>query len=176
MERSKKEKVIEELHKKLGRASAAILTDYKGLTVAEITNLRDSLAAEKVEYQVVKNTLMRLAGKDTDVAVLEPLLKGTCAVAIAFGDPAIPAKIIKKFSKTNEKLKVKAGSLGNRLLNPDQISALAELPPKEELIGKMLGTLIAVPTGLVTVLSGVPRAFVGVLAAIQRQKEEQAAA
>ena len=176
MERSKKEQVIAELHEKLGHASAAILTDYKGLTVAEITSLRDSLAVEKVEFQVVKNTLMRLACKQTDVSVLEPMLKGTCAVAIAFGDPAIPAKIIKKFSKTNEKLKVKAGSLGNRLIHPDQILALADLPPKEELIAKMLGTLNAVPTGLVTVLSGVPRAFVGVLAAIQRQKEEQAAA
>ena len=173
MERSKKEQVIAELHEKLGRASAAILTDYKGLTVAEITSLRDSLAAEKVEYQVVKNTLMRLACKQTDVSVLDPLLKGTCAVAIAFGDPAVPAKIIKKFSKSNEKLKVKAGSLGNRLIDPDQILALADLPPKEELLGKMLGTLNAVPTGLVTVLSGVPRAFVGVLAAIQRQKKNR---
>jgi large subunit ribosomal protein L10 len=176
LERSKKEQVVAELHEKLGRASAAILTDYKGLTVAEITSLRDSLAAEKVEYQVVKNTLMRLAGQGTDVSVLEPMLKGTCAVAISFGDPALPAKIIKKFSKTNEKLKVRAGSLGNRLLNPDQISELAELPPKEELLAKMLGTLNAVPTSLVRVLSGVPRAFVGVLAAIQRQREEQAAA
>ncbi|MEM5787555.1 MAG: 50S ribosomal protein L10 [Syntrophobacteraceae bacterium] len=176
MERSKKEQVVAELREKLSRASAAILTDYKGLTVAEITNLRDSLATEKVEYQVVKNTLVRLAGRDTQVSVLEPLLKGTCAIAIAYGDPAVPAKIIKKFGKTNEKLKVKAGSLGGRLLNPDQISALAELPPREELLAKVLGTLNAVPTGLVTVLSGVPRAFVGVLDAIRRQREEQAAA
>jgi len=175
LERSKKGQVVAELHDKLGRASAAILTDYKGLTVAEVTTLRDSLAAEKVEFQVIKNTLMRLAGQGTDAAVLEPLLKGTCAVAIAYGDPAIPAKIIKKFMKTNEKLMVKAGSLGNRLLNPDQISALAELPPREELLAKLLGTLNAVPTSFVTVLSGVPRAFVGVLAAIQRQREEQAA-
>ena len=176
MERSKKEEVIAELHEKLGRASAAILTDYKGLKVSEISALRDSLAAEKVDYQVVKNTLMRLACRETDAAVIEPLLKGTCALAIAYGDPAVPAKIIKKFTKTNEKLQVKAGSLGNRLLNPDQISALAELPPKEELLAKLLGTLNAVPTSLVTVLSGVPRAFVGALAAIQRQKEEQASA
>lgn len=176
MDRSKKEQVVAELRRKLERATAAILTDFKGLTVAEISNLRDSLAAEKSEYQVVKNTLMRLAGRGTNLEVLDPVLKGTCAIAIAYGDPAIPAKIIKKFGKTNEKLKVKAGSLGNRLLNPDQISALAELPPKEELLGKMLGTLNAVPTGLVTVLSGVPRAFVGVLDAIRRQREEQAAA
>jgi len=176
LERSKKEQVIAELHNKLGRASAAILTDYKGLTVAEITSLRDSLATEKVDYQVIKNTLMRLACKETGVSALEPMLTGTCAVAISYGDPAVPAKIIKKFSKSNEKLKLKAGVLGNRLINADQVLALADLPPKEELLGKMLGTLNAVPTGLVTVLSGVPRAFVGVLAAIQRQKEQQAAA
>jgi large subunit ribosomal protein L10 len=176
LDRSKKQEVIEELRKKLGRASAAILTDYKGLTVAEITSLRDSLAAEKVDYQVVKNTLMRLACQQTDVSVLDPLLVGTCAVAIAYGDPAVPAKIIKKFSKGNEKLKLKAGVLGRRLIDGDQVLALADLPPREELLGKMLGTLNALPTALVTVLSGVPRALVGVLAAIQRQKEEQAAA
>ncbi|MDR3570259.1 MAG: 50S ribosomal protein L10 [Syntrophobacteraceae bacterium] len=176
MDRSKKEQVIEELREKLGRASAAILTDYKGLTVAEITGLRDSLAAEKVDYQVVKNTLMRLACRQTASAVLEPVVSGACAVAISYGDPSVTAKIIKKFSKSNEKLKLKAASLGNRLIDADQVLALAELPPREELLAKMLGTLNAVPTGLVRVLSGVPRAFVGVLAAIQRQKEEQAAA
>ncbi|MDR3556386.1 MAG: 50S ribosomal protein L10 [Syntrophobacteraceae bacterium] len=176
MERSKKEQVIEELREKLGRASAAILTDYKGLTVAEITGLRDSLAAEKIDYQVVKNTLMRLACRETAISVLEPELKGTCAVAIAYGDPSVAAKIIKKFNKSNEKLKLKGAALGSRLINSDQVLALAELPPREELLAKLLGTLNAVPTGLVTVLSGVPRAFVGVLAAIQRQREEQAAA
>jgi large subunit ribosomal protein L10 len=176
LDRSRKQQVIEELREKLGRASAAILTDYKGLTVAEITGLRDSLAAEKVDYQVVKNTLMRLACRQTPASVLESSLTGTCAVAIAYDDPSVPAKIIKKFSKSNEKLKLKAAALGNRLIDADQVLALADLPPKEELLAKMLGTLNAVPTGLVTVLSGVPRAFVGVLAAIQRQKEEQAAA
>ena len=80
MERSKKEQIVAELHQKLGKASAAILTDYKGLTVAEITSLRDSLAVERIDYQVVKNTLMRLACKQTDASVLEPLLTGTCAV------------------------------------------------------------------------------------------------
>lgn len=176
MERSKKEQVIEELREKLGRASAAILTDYKGLTVAELTGLRDSLAAEKIDYQVVKNTLARLACRQTGASVLEPLLTGTCAVAIGYDDPSVPAKIIKKFSKSNEKLKLKGAALGDRLIDAEQVMALADLPPKEELLAKMLGTLNAVPTGLVTVLSGVPRAFVGVLAAIQRQREEQAAA
>lgn len=172
MDRAQKQEVVAELHEKLQRASAAILTDFKGLTVAEVTQLRDALAAEKVDYQVVKNTLMWHASQETGAAVLESHLKGTCAVAISYGDPAIPAKIIKKFAKTNEKFQVKAGALGARLLNPVEIEALAELPPKEELLAKMLGTLKAVPTGLVTVLSGVPRAFVGVLAALQRKREE----
>jgi large subunit ribosomal protein L10 len=171
LERSQKEQVVAELHGKLERATAAILTDFKGMTVAEMTGLRDALSAEKLEYQVVKNTLMRLASDGTPASSLEHLLKGTCAVVIGYGDPAVPAKVIKKFAKTNEKLKVKAGVLGPRMLNPDQVAALAELPPRDELLAKLLGTLNAVPTSLVTVLSGVPRAFVGVLAAIQRQRE-----
>lgn len=174
MERAKKEQVVTELHEKLQRASAAILTDFKGLTVAEMTTLRDALAAEQIEYQVVKNTLMRLASRETGAAVLEPHLKGTCAVAIGYGDPAVPAKILKKFSKDKEKFQIKACALGNRLLDPAQVSDLAELPPREQLLAKLLGTLNAVPTGLVTVLSRVPRAFVGLLAAVQRKKEEQA--
>jgi large subunit ribosomal protein L10 len=172
LERAKKEQVVADLHQKLQRATATILTDFRGLTVAEMTDLRNALAAEQVDYCVIKNTLMRLASQDTGAAVLQPLLVGTCAVAISYGDPSVPAKIIKKYSKTNEKLKVKAGALGKHLLNVDSVGTLADLPPREELLSKLLGTLKAVPTGLVTVLSGVPRSFVGVLAAIQQQKEQ----
>jgi large subunit ribosomal protein L10 len=172
LDRTQKEQVVADLREKLQRASATVLTDFKGMTVEEMTRLRDALAAERVEYQVVKNTLMRLASRGTDTAVLEPKLKGTCAVAIGFSDPTAPARIIKKFNKTNEKLKIKAGVLGPRLLDSDQVIALADMPSREELLAKLLGTMNAVPTGLVTVLSGVARAFVGVLAAIQRKREE----
>ena len=171
MDRQKKEQVVAELHDKLKRASATILTDFKGMTVAEMDQLRDALAAEKIEYQVVKNTLLRLASQDTDAAALKPLLKDTNAVAIGYLDPSVPAKILKKFNKSNEKLKIKGGSLGSRLLDFNQVSALAELPSREELLAKLLGTLNAVPTSLVTVLSGVPRAFVSVLAVIKDKKE-----
>jgi len=174
LDRTQKEQVVADLREKLQRASATVLTDFKGMTVEEMTRLRDALAAEQVEYQVVKNTLMRLASRGTDTAVLEPKVKGTCAVAIGFSDPTAPARIIKKFNKTNEKLKIKAGVLGPRLLDSDQVIALADMPSREELLAKLLGTLNAVPTGLVTVLSGVARAFVGVLAAIQRKREEEA--
>jgi large subunit ribosomal protein L10 len=172
LERTTKERLVADLHEKLQRASAAVLTDFQGLTVAEMTELRDALAAQRVEYQVVKNTLMRLASKDTGASILEPYLKGTCAVAIGYDEPTAPAKVLKGFMKTNAKLKIKAGALAMRLLTPEQVEALADLPSREVLLGKLLGTLNAVPTGLVTVLSGVPRAFVGVLAAIQREKEQ----
>jgi len=172
LERAKKEQVVADLHQKLQRATGTILTDFKGLTVAQITDLRTALAAEQVDFCVIKNTLMRLAIQDTSAAALQPLVQGTCAVAISYGDPAAPAKIIKKYVKTNEKLKIKGGALGKHLLTTEAVATLADLPPRDELLGKLLGTLNAVPTGLVTVLSGVPRALVGVLAAIQQQKEQ----
>ena len=111
MDRTTKEQVVAELHDKLQRASAAVLTDFQGLTVAEMTELRDALAAARVEYQVVKNTLMRLASRDTGSAVLDPYLKGTCAVAIGYDEPTVPAKILKNYIKTNAKLKITAGAL-----------------------------------------------------------------
>jgi len=171
LDREKKEQVVAELHDKLKRASATILTDFKGMTVAEMDQLRDALAAENIEYQVVKNTLLRLASQDTDAAALKPLLKDTNAVAIGYLDPSVPARILKKFNKSNEKLKIKGGSLGSRLLDFNQVFVLAEPPSREELLAKLLGTLNAVPTSLVTVLSGVPRAFVSVLSAIKDKKE-----
>ncbi|ROR01743.1 50S ribosomal protein L10 [Desulfosoma caldarium] len=171
MDRVKKEQLVAELHEKLQRATAAILTDFRGLSVAEITELRDNLAQQGVEFKVVKNTLMRIAAKGTGAEVLEPLLQGTNAVAIAYDDPTVSAKILKAFGKTNDKFQVKGGVLGTRELTVQDVLALADLPSREELLAKLLGTLHAVPTALVRVLGGVPRAFVGVLAAIQREKE-----
>jgi large subunit ribosomal protein L10 len=172
LEKAKKEEVVQKLHEKLQRASTAVVTDFKGIDVATITELRNALAAEQIEYQVVKNTLMRLAARETGAAALEPLIKDTCAVAIGYKDPTATARVLKNFSKANEKLKIKGGVLGDRFMSAEDVSALADMPSREVLLGKLLGTLNAVPTSLVTVLSGVPRAFVGVLAAIQRKQEE----
>jgi large subunit ribosomal protein L10 len=172
LERAKKEQLVAELHEKLQRASAAVLTDFKGLTVAEITALRDNLAEQGVEYKVVKNTLMRIAAKGTAAEVVEPLLTGTNAVAISYQDPSALAKVLKKFAKEKDKFQIKGGVLGTKALSAQDVEALADLPSREEMLAKLLGTLNAVPTGLVRVLSGVPRAFVGVLAAIEREKQQ----
>jgi len=102
--------VVSKLHEKLQTRSTAILTDFKGMSVAEMSELREALAAQQVEYQVVKNTLMRLASRDTGAAALEAHLKGTNAVAIGYRDPSIPAKIIKKFCRTNENSRSRQGS------------------------------------------------------------------
>lgn len=170
--RRKKEQIVEELREKLSSAKSTVLTDFKGLTVYEMTQLRDLLAEQHIDYKVVKNTLMKIACKGTDVEVLAPLLEGTCAVAIGYDDPTVPARLLKKFSKENKKMEIKGGALGKRLLTPQEVLALAELPTREQLLAKLLGVLVAVPTGLVTVLSGVPRSCVNVLAALQRKKEQ----
>ena len=172
MRRAEKAQIIAELRDKLQRASSAVLTDYKGLTVAEITRLRNMLAEEQVEFRVIKNTLMRLASQDTNAALFEPLLTGTNALAIGYGDPSVPARILQKFAKENEKLRIKAGILGEKLLNEQEIKALAELPSREQLLAMVLSLLQAAPRGLVTVLSGVPRALLNVLTAIRDRKEE----
>ncbi len=173
LKRSEKAKLLSELQEKLTRATATVLTDFKGLTVAEMMTLRDALAAEKVEYKVVKNTLMRMACRGTGASPLEPMVKGTCAVAIGYDDPTVPARVLKKISKENEKLKIKGGALGGRLLSVEEVMALADLPTREELLARLLGVLAAVPTAFVRVLSGVPRNFMGVLAALKQQREEQ---
>lgn len=173
LKRSEKSKILEELKDKLSRASATVLTDFKGLTVAEMMTLRDALAAEKVEYKVVKNTLMRMACRNTGASALEPLLHGTCAIAIGYDDPTVPARVLKKITKSNEKLKIKGGALGGKFLTPEEVMALADFPTKQELLAQLLGVLAAVPTALVTVLSGVPRNFVGVLSALKQKREEE---
>jgi large subunit ribosomal protein L10 len=114
-----------------------------------------------------------MACRDTGVSVLEPLIQGTCAIAIGYDDPTIPARVLKKITKTTEKLKIKGGALGGKLLTPEEVIALADLPTRQELLAQLLGVLAAVPTALVTVLSGVPRNFVGVLAALKQRREEQ---
>ncbi len=174
LKRSEKEKIVADLRERLLRAQATILTDFKGLTVAEMMKLRDALAEQKVEYKVVKNTLMRIACRDTAASVLEPLIKDTCAIAIGYDDPTVPARILKNLSKENEKIKIKGGALGGKLLTPEEVMALADLPSKQELLARLVGVLAAVPTGLVTVLSGIPRNFLGVLLAIKNKKQGEA--
>lgn len=174
MNRAEKTAEIENLKSQLANSQLTILTDYKGLSVASVTDLRRKLRAKSSVFKVVKNRLARIAVKDTTHAVVADHFKGTTAVATSISDLTGPAKVITDFLKDNEILKFKTAVLNGKVLDFNQIKALASLPSKEELVAKMLGSLNAPATNLVSVLSQIPRQLVTVLSAIRDQKEQAA--
>ncbi|MBI2369655.1 MAG: 50S ribosomal protein L10 [Deltaproteobacteria bacterium] len=170
MERSEKAQVVAALHEKLARAQTAVLTDFRGLNVGELSQLRRELRQGAVDYQVVKNTLLRLAARDTAAAPLLHGLTGPTGVAIGYTDPVAPARVLTRFARTQPKLAIKGGILQGRRVEVEEIRALAELPSRGVLLGRLLGLLQAVPASFVRVLAAVPQQFVGTLEAIKQQK------
>ena len=170
MNKNSKEQLVAELASKLADAKASFLADYRGLDVEQVNNLRGELRKAGVEYQVVKNTLLKLAARNTGAACLEPHLQGPTAIAIAGDDPVAPAKVLAGFAKANDKFELKGAALDGKLLSIEDIKALAELPSREELLAKMLGSMGAPVSNFVGVLAAVPRSLVQVLSAIQDQK------
>jgi large subunit ribosomal protein L10 len=170
LKKSSKEQVVSELAEKLATAKASFLADYRGLTVDQVNQLRSKLREVGVDYRVVKNTLLKLAAKDTGAACLEEHLAGPTAIAIVMDDPVAPAKVLSEYAKQNNKFELKAGALEGKLLSLDDIKALSDLPSREVLLAKMLGSMNAPITNFVGVLAAVPRSLVQVLAAIQDKK------
>ena len=172
MNRSTKERVVAELHEKLKDVNLAILSDYSGVKVKDITSLRNDLRKADSELKVVKNSLLSIALKETEFTLLDDHLKGPRALMMNFGDVVEPTRILVEFAKKNDHLEIEAGVLDGRLLSKEQILALAELPSKDILLGKLLSVLVGAQTQLVTVLSAVPRGFVQVLEAHKINKEK----
>lgn len=166
-----KTQVVEELSAKLATAKAAFLADYRGLTVDEVNDLRSKLRDSGVEYRVVKNTLLRLAAKDTPFTCLDEYLTGPTAIAIAQEDPVAPAKVLSDYAKASKVFELKAAVLDGKLLSLEEITALAELPSREVLLARLLGSINAPVSNFVGVLAAVPRSLVQVLGAIKDQKE-----
>ena len=173
MDRATKEQVAAELHEKLKAARIAIIAGYSGMTVAKLTDLRNELRKADSELRVIKNTLMRIASQGTDYVKLEDHLKGPLALIMNSGDVVEPAKVLNAFARKNAELDIRYGVIQGRLLNREQLSALAELPSREVLLGKLLSVMIGVQTGLVNVLAGVPRKLVQTLAAYRMKKEQE---
>jgi large subunit ribosomal protein L10 len=165
LNRQEKQAVVDELRSKLEGSKAAILTDYRGLKVTEITELRQKLKEEGVEYRVVKNSLTRLALQGTAAAALEDHLSGPNALALCYEDELTPAKLLLDYAKGNDKLEVKAGVLAGRLMLQEDMKKVVTLPSKEELQGQLLGIISMLPSRLLGVMNAVPRDFVGLLAA-----------
>ncbi len=172
MNRTSKQEQVSKMHDSLKRAKAVFLADFRGMNVDKATTLRNELRAAQVEYKVFKNTLLDLASKDTDVACISPYLAGPTAVAISYDDPVSAAKVLSKFAKDPQGVfHLKAGVLSGKLLDVKQIQALADLPSREVLIAKMLGSMQAPATNFVGVLAALPGSLVRVLDAIRAQKE-----
>nr|WP_232710231.1 50S ribosomal protein L10 [Mariprofundus aestuarium] len=165
-----KQRIVEELHAAWSESTAGVVTHYSGLSVSKLGELRRTLHEADVSLQVVKNTLARRAAEGTDFKAAEQLFTGP--VAIAYGkDPVAMAKAISEFAKKNDALKVQGGVLDGKLVDVAGISVLANLPSREVLLAKMLGSMQAPISGFVRTLAEVPASFVRTLAAIRDQKE-----
>lgn len=173
---SAKQAVVAQLKEQLESAKGVVLTSYKGLTVAQDTELRRELREAGVSYHVVKNTMLRIAAKEAGIEGIEEHLEGTTAFAFSTEDAVAPAKVICGFIKKNkledaEVLTVKVGMVEGKVIGVDEVKALAALPSREELIAKLLGSMNAPISNTVNVLQGVIRNAVYVLDAISSQKE-----
>ena len=166
-----KQQITEDLHERFAKSAIIVLTDYKGLDVTSINDLRRKLRESNVEYQVVKNSLLARASEDTEVAAIKDHFKGPSAVAISYDDPVAPAKVLTQFAKDNNKLEIKVGVLNGKVLDVQAIKALASLPAREVLLAQFLATLNAVPSSFVRTLAEIPRSFLNVLTAVKDQKE-----
>jgi len=168
---AKKETTIEELRKRIASAPNLFLTDFAGLTVAEITKLRGELRKDGNTYSVVKNTLFKRAAGEELAKKLEAYLEGPTGIVFAGADPVSPAKALKQFSDQTKPVPVKVAYIDGAIADTKQVAVLAALPSKGELYAKLVGSLASPIRGLVTVLSGNQRGLVRVLDAIREKKE-----
>lgn len=162
----------EQLEASFNKASAAIVTEYKGVEANELAELRAVMNGVGCELRVVKNTLARKAieGEATDSAEVGDFLKGQIAIAYMYADSATGAKELLKFAKEHSNVVILGGVLDKKKVTLSEVKALASLPSKEELLAKIVGTLVAPHRGLLSVINGVPSKLVRTIAAIKDQK------
>lgn len=171
MQMDKKKAIVEELHEKFSKSKIVILTDYKGLNVAAVSDLRKKLNEINAEFKVVKNTLLSRASENTYVEAIKDDFKGPSGVAMSYDDPVAPAKVVTEFAAGNDKFEIKLGVLGGKRLDAAAIKALSSLPAREVLLAQVLSAMNGVPTSFVRVLNAVPQKLLYALQAIKEQKE-----
>ena len=168
-----KKAAVDALAEKLQGATAAVFVDYKGITVAQDTELRNQFRAAGVEYTVVKNTLTRFAANKIGYNQFDELLNGTTSLACTTGDPIAPARIICEFAKKNKDLlKIKGGIIEGSVLSAEELNAFGELPSKDALLSQVLGTFLAPITSLAVVLDQICKAQGGDTAAAAAETTE----
>lgn len=175
MPKARKEQKVEQvelLTEKLKKAKVAVLTDYRGLTVSQMQELRGKLRSGNVEYRVVKNTLARRAADAAGYAALESALRGPVAIAFGYDDLSLPPRLINEFVRTTRlKVEVVGGLVEGRVFGRDQIKQLADLPSREVLIAHLLGTLQSPVGQLVGIMQTPLQQLVGVLDAYKSKLE-----
>jgi large subunit ribosomal protein L10 len=174
MKKEQKTAIVQEMTSNLARASIAIISEQKGLTAAEADEMRRRLRAIKGELQVAKNTLVRLAIKETPFAALESNLGGPIGLILCYADPVELAKTIGAFREFGDKFKVRGGALEGKPLSAEEISALAVLPPREVIFAQLLGLLQAPATRLARLLNEPGSAMARMLDAIGKKAGETA--
>jgi large subunit ribosomal protein L10 len=164
-----KKAVVAEVSKQLKGAQAALVAEYRGLTVAQMTELRSKARKSEIYLRVVKNTLARRAVAGSDFECLKDQFTGPLAFAIA-KDPVAVAKVMSEFAKDNDKLLIRAGAMGGKLMSIQQVQALAKLPSREQLLATLAGTLQAPIVKFARTINEVPTKFVRALAAVRDAK------
>ena len=172
MATKEKKKVIDELTAKFDEAKSAVLTDYRGLNVEQMTKLRAKLREAGVDYKVAKNTLAYLAAKEAGCEEIEEYLKGPTAIAFSEEDPVAPAKILSEFAEENEELEIKSGLLDKEVLDTNEVESLADVPSREELLGRLASGLKRPLNGLVHCLKDPVKSLAYALKEVKDQKEE----
>jgi len=174
MPTAQKEAKVAEIKSRIDASDAFIMTDYRGLTVKEMAQLRNDLRAQGGELSVYKNSLTQIAVRELGLPEMDAMLEGPTAFLFVQGDPVASAKALTAFAKEHSALEVKGGYVQSQLVDAAGIKALAELPSREELIAKLLGTMLNPLTGTVRVLNGPMSAFARVMGAIADQKQAAA--
>ena len=169
-----KKAVVTEVAERVKTAQAIVLAEYRGIEVVDMTRLRAKARQAGVYLRVLKNSLARRAVVDTPFAELSDKMVGPLAYGIS-ADPVAVAKVLNDFAKTNDKLVIKGGSMANYVLDAKGVKALATMPSRDELLAKLMGTILAPITKFVQTLNEVPTKFVRGLAAVRDEKEKQAA-
>jgi len=172
--RNAKEQAVDQLTGELGRLKLAVMTDYRGLTVREVEDLRTALREQNITYRVTKNTLLRLAAKNTsNLAELDPAtFTGPMALALGFDDEVAPARVIFQYAKKHNALEIVGAVTGDgQVLSATQVKALATLPTREQLLAQVVGTIAAPLTGFVGLMAGNVRSIINVLNAIQKESQ-----
>ncbi len=148
---------IDDLVERMQRAELTIVADYRGLTVSALQDLRGRLRPVEAEFKVAKNTLTRIAAEKIGIEGLDTHLEGPTAIMFAYGDVVAPAKALGDFARSSRILQVKVGVMNGEVLSPDDIEAISSLPPREELLGRLVGMLASPMSRTVGVLSGPSR-------------------